>query len=309
MNESLLPSYEDMHNAVLEALKDGKPHARTEIYDIVSDSMGIPDEARSITTSNGIPKHIGRIGWSISYLNQAMLIERSKRATYRLTNRGKDALSTGQKIDNDYLRRFPEFLEFEKRSSPKVIDTSHKPTGTVIDDYLTPEERIEHALAEINDKLVHDLLTEINEQGSDFFEKLVVDVMEAIYGGDFSNSGEVTPRSNDGGIDGIVKQDRLGFNNIYIQAKKWKGNVSRPEIQNFSGAMDGVGATNGAFITSSKFTDGCRDFVKTVMSTKHIILIDGEDLARLMIEYGIGVSARKSINLNKVDYDYFHPEG
>ena len=161
---------------------------------------------------------------------------------------------------------------------------------------------------EIHRQLVNDLLSEIKEQNSDFFEKLVVEVIGKIYGGKFDSDCEVTPKTNDGGIDGVVRQDRLGFNNIYIQAKKWSDPIGRPELQKFSGAMDGAGAKNGAFIVSSDFTDGAKTFVKTVKATKNIVLINGEELAKLMIEYNLGVQTKEVIEIEKVDYDYFHPD-
>ncbi len=307
MSGPILPSYDEMYGAVLTVLEDGSPRSRSELYAEVSNGMHISDESKAILTSNGDPKYKGRIGWAITYLNQAGLIERVEKAVYRITERGKDALKSHMVIDNNYLSRFPEFVEFTKRSEKKA--PAKEPSTKSLDDCLTPEERIDQAMEEIEEKLVCDILSEIDAQEPAFFERLVVDVVKAIYGGDFPGSSQVTPLSNDGGIDGIVKQDRLGFNSIYIQAKKWKdGPVGRPEIQKFLGAMDGSGAVNGAFITSSKFTEGAITFSDTAKSSKRIVLIDGVSLAKLMIEYGIGVSPRKMIELKRVDYDYFHPE-
>lgn len=137
----------------------------------------------------------------------------------------------------------------------------------------------------------------------------MVDLLKQIYGGDFDESAEVTGKSGDGGIDGIVKQDRLGFNSIYIQAKKWADDyvVGRPEVQKFAGALQGIGAVSGAFITTSSFSAQAEDFVKNLKSSTHIVLIDGQKLAKLMIEYDVGVSVKRSIVIKKVDSDYFHP--
>lgn len=218
--------------------------------------------------------------------------------------RGEKSTEIRGKIDNNYLKQFPEFQEFmSRKTSPK----DNKDDEPEIMDSVSPDEKLNQALEEMNNALISDILTEISNHDPFFFENLVVDVIQAIYGGEFEGSSEVTQKTNDGGIDGVVKQDRLGFNSIYIQAKRHTVSIDRPEIQKFSGAMDGVHATNGAFITSSSFTEGAKVFVKQ-LNNKHIVLIDGRELAGLMIEYGIGVQTKKVVEIKKIDYDYFHPE-
>lgn len=298
-----IPTYDEFYSDVLNYLADGKEHSRKDICEAVANAVGLSEEDKSEILPKGGPKYIGRIGWSITYLKMAALIESPRRSYFLINARGKKALRSGEKIDNNYLKQFPEFQEFvSRKTTPKGESPDPEPM-----DSISPDEKMNQALTEINNALISDILTEISNQDPYFFENLVVDVIQSIYGGDFEGSSEVTQKSNDGGIDGVVKQDRLGFNSIYIQAKRHTGSIDRPEIQKFSGAMDGVHATNGAFITSSTFTEGAKIFVKQ-LSNKHIVLIDGRELAELMIEYGIGIQTKKTVEIKKIDYDYFHPE-
>lgn len=299
-----IPTYDEFYSDVLKYLADGKEHSRKDIYEGVAKAVGLSKEDMSEVLPKGGPKYKGRIGWSISYLKMAALIDSPRRSIFVINTRGKKALKSGEKIDNNYLKQFPEFQEFmSRKTSPK----DNKDDEPEIMDSVSPDEKMNQALEEMNNALISDILTEISNQDPFFFENLVVDVIQAIYGGEFEGSSEVTQKTNDGGIDGVVKQDRLGFNSIYIQAKRHTGSIDRPEIQKFSGAMDGVHATNGAFITSSSFTEGAKVFVKQ-LNNKHIVLIDGRELAGLMIEYGIGVQTKKVVEIKKIDYDYFHPE-
>lgn len=302
-----LPTYDAMYSVVLEILSDGRSLKRSEIYQAVAEKLKFSEEDMGISTDSKEPLYKNRIGWSITYLSQAGLLDRVQRATYKISKEGKHAIESGIIVDNDYLSTFDSFRQFKANKpslTPKIKDD--KPQSS--ESSQTPDERMALAKEEINRQLINDILSEINDQSSDFFEKLVVEVIRRIYGGKFDSDYEVTPRTNDGGIDGIVRQDRLGFNNIYIQAKKWGASIGRPELQKFSGAMDGAGATNGAFIVSSDFTTGAMEFVKAVKATKNIVLINGEELAKLMIEYNLGVQTKEIIEIKKVDYDYFHPD-
>ncbi|MGE4577871.1 MAG: restriction endonuclease [Candidatus Methanomethylophilaceae archaeon] len=198
------------------------------------------------------------------------------------------------------------FREYQNNAGNMSFDDT-TPDRT-IDRMLTPDEILETFVRDLNEKIIDDLLSEIDGCDPSFFEKLVVDLLERIYGGDFSENAEVTGRSGDEGIDGVIKQDRPGFNSIYVQAKKLSNDVSRPEIQKFAGALQGQGATNGAFITSSDYSKAAREYVGRISTNTHIVLINRRDLAELMIEYGVGVSDKTVITIKKIDTDYFHPD-
>lgn len=298
-----IPSYDKFYPVILECLSDGKEHSKKDIFDYVAKATKLTEEDIAEMLPSG-PKYKGRIGWGITYLKMACLAESPRRAVFKITDRGKKALKSGKEIDNKYLEQFSEFNDFLGR---KVSPKEGPDLPPVQEDTDSPDEKMDEALKEMHNVLISDILSEISKQDPYFFESLVVDVISAIYGGEFQNNSEVTPKSHDGGIDGIVKQDRLGFNSIYIQAKRYTNTIDKPEIQRFSGAMDGCHATNGAFITSSTFSEGAKKFVQT-LNNKHIVLIDGKELANLMIEYHIGVQTKKTVEIKKIDYDYFHQE-
>ncbi len=300
-----VPPYHGFYTGVLRSLADGQEHIRADIYECAAREANLSDEDKAEMLPKGTLKYVDRASWAITYLKMAGMIESPRRSVFRITARGRDALKSGKPIDNDYLAQFKEYQEFiNKPAQPK---DDGKPVAEPLDS-LSPDEMMNQALHDMDEVLISDLLKEITDHDPYFFERLVVDLIKAIYGGDFKNNSKVTPKSNDGGIDGVVKQDRLGFNSIYIQAKMYReGPVSRDDVQKFSGAMDGAHAVNGAFITTSVFTKGAVEFVEK-LNNKHIVLIDGRELALLMMEYKIGVQTKQTIEIKKIDYDYFHPE-
>lgn len=296
-----LNTYDQYFVPVLKALSDGRIMSMKEIRQSVAEQTGTTEEDLAITTSSGNNMFGGRVNWAKTYLIKAGMVSKEGFNRCRITDRGREALESGRKVDLDYLSAFPEFKEFRSRQS-------HSAPASVLHNEMTPntpEEDLESALSVIGADLEDSLLEKISEMSDSAFEMLVVDLLKRIYGGDFDNCSEVTGGTGDGGIDGIVKQDRLGFNNIYIQAKKWKGNVGRPEIQKFAGALQGQNATYGAFITSSDFTRDSSEFAEKVNQTSHIVLISGRDLVRLMIEYNVGVVTRRTIEIKGIDSDYF----
>lgn len=295
-----LYTYDQYFVPVLKALSDGKVMSMKEIRQSVAEQTGATEEDLAITTSSGSNMFGGRVNWAKTYLVKAGLVSKEGFNRCRITKRGLEALESGRKVDLDYLAMFDGFNEFcSKRPHPTLESMHDEKTPS------TPEEDLESALSVIGTDLEDGLLERISEMSDSAFEVLVVDLLKRIYGGDFDNCSEVTGGTGDGGIDGIVKQDRLGFNNIYIQAKKWKGNVGRPEIQKFAGALQGQNATYGAFITSSDFTRDSREFAEKVNQTSHIVLISGRDLVRLLIEYNVGVVTRRTIEIKGIDSDYF----
>jgi restriction system protein len=220
------------------------------------------------------------------------------------------ALASGQAIDNQYLSQFEEFAAFTSSESAEVDDpvpTKGKPRLAITESnpVQTPQEQIDQALAAINRSLADDLLAEILSQSPRFFETLVVDLMVAMgYGGSQQDAAQTTRYSSDGGIDGIIKEDRLGLDSIYLQAKRYTDTtVGRPEIQAFSGALDLHKARKGVFITTSRFSSGAQEYVGQI--EKRIVLIDGPRLAALMIEYGVGVTTRETLTIKTLDSDYF----
>ncbi|MGQ4869618.1 restriction endonuclease, partial [Aeromonas caviae] len=250
-----------------------------------------------------------RVGWAKTYLVKAGLIEQPKRGICLITERGKAALVSGQSIDNHYLAQFNEFVTFTLASSESAGDTQHAlgtPTDTPTSEQAsTPQEQIEQALAAINRSLADDLLAEILGLSPRFFEQLVVDLMVAMgYGGSQQDAARTTRYSSDGGIDGIIKEDRLGLDSIYLQAKRYTDKtVGRPEIQSFAGALDLHKARKGVFITTASFSREAQEYVGLI--EKRIVLIDGARLAALMIEYGVGVTTRQTLTIKTLDSDYF----
>jgi restriction system protein len=250
-----------------------------------------------------------RVGWAKTYLVKAGLIEQPKRGICLITERGKTALASGQTIDNHYLAQFSEFVAFTQASgestgslSPAVANAAD-PQKTELAN--TPQEQIELALAAINQSLADDLLVEILGLSPRFFEQLVVDLMVAMgYGGSQQDAARTTRYSSDGGIDGIIKEDRLGLDSIYLQAKRYTDKtVGRPEIQSFAGALDLHKARKGVFITTSSFSREAQEYVGLI--EKRIVLLDGAHLAALMIEYGVGVTIRQTLTIKTLDSDYF----
>ncbi len=216
--------------------------------------------------------------------------------------------SPPQKIDIRFLMQFPEFAERRKAEqrklkTKKAESTSPHDGNTTI----TPEEQIEEAYENLRDNLTGEILSQFKESSPSFFEKVVVEVLVKMgYGGSRKDAGEAIGKSGDEGIDGIIKEDRLGLDIIYIQAKKWENTVSRPEIQKFAGALQGKRAKKGIFITTSGFSQGCKEYVSSIDSK--IILIDGQHLSQLMIDYNVGVSTDVIYELKRIDTDYFTEE-
>jgi restriction system protein len=255
------------------------------------------------------------MGWAATFLRQAGLLQTNRRGVYQITTRGQEALrSTQGPIRNEYLKQFPEFLEYLERSFGQSSkrqnarsEVGH--TSEVDIEAQTPDEQAREGYLRARGGVASELLDRMRNASPAFFEQLVVDLLvEMGYGGSRDDAASVIGRSGDGGIDGIIKEDKLGLDSIYIQAKRWKegATVGRPEIQQFAGALQGQKARKGVFITTSSFTRDAREYANTVQAT--IILIDGKQLADLMLEHGVGVSIQETLKLFKVDEDYFVDE-
>ena len=247
-------------------------------------------------------KLANRIGWAVTYLKKAKLLESGKRGTFYISSRGKEVLeSQPNSIDRSFLERFTEFQEFQNVRSGDGVQLD---VSIIEDTEQTPEENFEISYQKLKKDLGEKLLEQIKNCSPKFFEKLVVDLLLAMgYGGSRKDAGEAVGKSGDGGIDGIIKEDNLGLDLIYIQAKRWEASVGRPTVQAFAGSLEGMKARKGVMITTSQFTKEAKEYVKII--EKRIILIDGDKLTQLMIDFSVGVSEIQTYTLQKVDSDYF----
>lgn len=298
-----LPKYNELYSPFLSAIKDGKTYSIKEVKDAIAKQLMLSEDSLSEQLPSGTQTvFANRVGWTRTYLNKAGVVEYPQKACVCITEEGVKLLNEGERITNALLaKKFPSFAAFLKgtasKSKQNAADCAAETTQT---EGETPQETFERVYQTINDALADDLLTEVMNQSSDFFESLVVDLMRAMGYGD----GFVTKSSSDGGIDGIIHEDKLGFNLIYIQAKRWKPDttITKPEIQKFAGAMMGPPKVEkGLFITTAKFSPGARQFAEA----QHIILVDGQKLTELMIEYELGVTTQKTYKIKRVDSDYF----
>lgn len=247
-----------------------------------------------------------RTGWARTYLKKAGLIETTKRGYFRITDLGLEVLQRNPpEINVKFLEQFPQFIEF--RTVRKEKDNHEEPEEIAVNSSQTPQELLEYGYQKITNDLAQEILSLVKSCSPRFFEKLVVELLLKMgYGGSLKDAGKAVGQSGDGGIDGIIKEDKLGLDVIYIQAKRWEGVVGSKEIRNFVGSLVGQKANKGVFITTSGFTKDTLEYVKTI--THKVILIDGEMLTRLMIENDIGVSKVISYDVKKIDFDYFVEE-
>lgn len=305
-----MPNFQQVMIPVLRVIADGKPQNRREITEGVSDIYKLSrDEREKLLPSGKAPVIRSRVGWGLSYMRHAGLVERPKRGLYRITERGKQVLSEQPEgIDLEYLNRFPEFREFYSRNrgggSNRVEPEGDGavPTGKREDE--SPEEALESAYERLRETLEADLLEAVKSASPSFFEQLVVDLLVRMgYGGSRPEAARAVGKSGDEGIDGIIDEDRLGLDVIYIQAKRWQASVGRPEIQKFAGALQGQRARKGIFITTSSFTREAEAYAENIES--RIVLIDGARLAQLMVDFDVGVSARITFTVKELDSDYF----
>ncbi len=296
-----IPKYHEMYEPFLNCLKDGFTHNIKEVKQFVANTMKISLDDRKILLPSG--KQVmfdNRVGWTRTYLKKAGLIESPSRGVFIITSEGKNLLEEKHAtIDDNLLMKFESFREFKEPSNVTDVQTV-KP----IDTDKTPQDLLDEAYEIINKSLADDLLSEVMKQTPDFFEAMVVKLLEKMgYGGTVEDAGIVVGKSGDEGIDGIIREDKLGFNLIYIQAKRWNTDqtIGRPEIQKFYGALAGQGSTKGLFITTARFSREAIDYAKK----QHIILVDGKMLTSLMIEHNIGVSTEAIYEIKKIDSDFF----
>jgi len=296
----MIPPFEKFLYPFLLCLKDGDVTLK-ELRDNLAKYFGLTDADLQLKTKSGSSSQFNdRIGWSRQYFRRALFIDIPQNGVYRITQRGLDYLKSHTDLTIDDLMQYPEYAAYN--SSRKV-----KPNKTVVAtplQALTPTEQLEQAFESIENDLAADILAKVMQQSPAFFEHLVVDLLVKMgYGGSFADSAKVTQLSNDEGIDGIIYEDKLGLDKIYIQAKRWSNSVGRPVIQQFAGALVGQNATKGVFITTSSYSKDARSYVEGLH--QKIVLIDGQELARFMIEYNVGVSTKKTYEVKRIDTDYF----
>ena len=296
-----IPDYESIMLHLLKLTSDGKEHLMSKDREILANTVFyLTDDERRVLLPSGRSKmYDNRFGWARTYLTKAGLVEVTGRGKYKITPRGVDVFKKNPPIiDNDFLMQFSEFQDFKKSSRQNGVEKMPKPTPQ------TPEEVLESVYNEMRQHLEQDILERVKVCDPSFFEQLVVDLIVKMgYGGSRKDAGEAIGGSGDGGIDGRIKEDRLGLDTIYIQAKRWEGSVGRPVVQAFAGSLEGQRAKKGIFITTSKFSQDAKDYVKII--EKKIVLIDGEQLAQFMIDYDVGVTETASYVIKKIDSDYF----
>lgn len=296
-----VPSFEKFLYPFLYCLKDGDVTLK-DLRTKLTEYFGLTPADLLLRTKSGNSTQVNdRINWARQYFRRALFIEIPQNGTYRITERGKDYLKNHTALTIDDLMEYPEYAAYNTARKSK---TSTGKTAVTPSSDLTPTEQLEQAFESIENDLAADLLAKVMEQSPEFFEHLVVDLMVKMgYGGSFADSAKVTQLSNDEGIDGIIYEDKLGLDKIYIQAKRWSNPVGRPVIQQFAGALVGQNATKGVFITTSQYSKEARQYV--VGLHQKIVLIDGKELARYMIEYNVGVSTKRVYEIKKIDTDYF----
>ncbi len=295
-----IPDYQSIMLPLLRLAGDGNICHIHDAYSGMVELFALTAEEKRTLLPSGKQKVIdNRVGWARTYLVKAGLLQSSKRGYFQITAAGQAFLKTNaETLTVDDLSAYDSFNEFMNgRNTQK-----EKPRSS--DQTQTPEEVLEQATEEMQQDLAQELLSKIKECTPDFFEHLVVDLLVSMgYGGSRKEAGEVIGRSGDGGIDGIIKEDKLGLDTVYLQAKRWEGSVGRPDIQRFVGALQGVRARRGVFLTTSHFTPDAKDYVRNIEA--RVVLLDGQQLASLMIEHGLGVSTVGTYTVKRIDSDYF----
>ena len=300
-----IPDYQSLMNPVLSLMADNKTRSVKEVVEALAVLFNWTAEDLDELIPSGVQSVAqSRVGWAVTYLKKSGLIESPKRSQNRITAEGSRVASLPDvKVNNRYLRQYPSFVEFQGGKSQNSSNQITIPIDQNLSE-LSPEEQLDSAALSLQQSLADDLLDKLKTVSPSFFERIVVDLLVSMgYGGSVKDAGKTIGKSGDGGVDGIIKEDKLGLDTIYIQAKRWEGTVGRPEVQKFAGALQGFRAKKGVFITTSSYSNDALDFVKNIDSK--IVLIDGAELSRLMIEYGVGVGVQRVVKVMRLDGDYF----
>jgi restriction system protein len=299
-----VPGFQYFMLPFLQVMLDGQTRHINEIFELVIKKTGMTNEQCAILLPSKSDTLVrNRIGWVRTYLYKAGLIHQVSRGNYHITSEGINAVrDCPSGIDVKFLKNLPAFQEWGKSFTEKKEDSSD--SEQILESLQTPQELLESSYQTIQNSIAEELLDRIKKCTPAFFEKLVVDVLMAMgYGGFDSSNGQVTQYSGDGGIDGIIKEDKLGLDTIYIQAKRWENTVPVSAVRDFAGSLLSKKARKGVFITTSSFPQSAYEYVRSIDPT--IILIDGEQLTRMMIEYNVAVAKSKVYEIKRIDNDYF----
>lgn len=298
-----VPDYQTLMLPVLTALSDGQACTAAALRDRVAEAIDLTEADRAERIPSGSRVFDSRVHWAVTYMTQAGLLDRPKRGVVELTDRGRRLLDTSPtRVDNDVLSQFPEFVEFMSRSSRTRTRT---PESAETDVATTPRERLAHGVDEANAAVSTELLTRIRKREPAFLEELVLELLTAMGYGGREGAAEHLGQSGDQGLDGVIRQDALGLDRVYVQAKRYSADrsIGRPDIQGFVGALHGAQADRGIFITTSRFTAEAQDYAERVPA--RIVLIDADRLGELLVRHDIGVQAEETFVLKRIDEDYF----
>jgi len=298
----MIPSLDELMLPMLKFLGDGQEHSMREVEDHLAKVFNLTEEEiaqRYEVSGDSIFKN--RVSWARTYLLKAKLIDVPRRGYVIITNRGREVLTQNrQRLDHKFLEQYPEFQAFHNVSKPKG------PTINGGDEVRTPEEEISENLDQLNQALKDDLLQRVLSLSPARFEMLVIQLIVRMgYGGSFEEVSQLLGKAGDEGVDGVIKEDVLGLDNVYIQAKRWtQGSIGRPEVQSFVGALQGKGANKGIFITTATFTKDAWQYAESLKGIK-VVLIDRDKLLDYMIRYNVGVHVDRVLEIKKIDEDYF----
>lgn len=311
-----IPDFQAILLPLLKLAGDQKRHSMQEAIQYLANTFQLTNEERKELLPSGKQAVFdNRVGWARTYLKKAGLLESPARSFFQITNQGVDLLQTNpSKINTAFLKKYPEFREFQMGNPSKDKSASDNDANLSISEaenqgsnQQTPEEILEYSYQELRSALAQELLEKVKSCSPSFFERLVVELLVKMgYGGSIKEAGRAMGKTGDEGIDGMIKEDRLGLDRIYIQAKRWQDSVGRPEIQKFVGALAGQGANKGIFITTSKFTEQAKTY--SPKNDTKVVLIDGAELAEYMIDFDLGVSTVSEYKLKKIDTDYFEAD-
>jgi len=300
-----IPDYQSTMLPLLQFITDGQEHSLREVIEGLADKFNLTElERKELLPSGQQPIFDNRVAWARTYLSKARLLDSTRRGFFKITPRGRETLAKNpSKINVKFLEQFPEFVEFRTKKQEQK-ETTDIPEA---ENLKTPAELLETAYQKLRENLTSELLKIVSECSPAFFERLVIDLLVKMgYGGSRKEAGKAIGRTGDEGIDGIINEDRLGLDVIYIQAKRWQASIGRPEIQKFAGALQGHRARKGIFITTSSFPKDAQDYVSKIDSK--IILIDGEQLSHFMIDHNVGLTPISTYETKRIDSDYFNEE-
>jgi restriction system protein len=302
-----VPGYQEFMLPILRIAFDGKEHSIAEVMETLASQMKISEEDQEALLASGQTRYYNRVMWAETYLTKSLLIEKTGRARFKISPRGMEVLKKKPaRIDNKFLEQFPEYLAFKIKKKDKLtaVVTTKDGAPEVEETGITPDEQLDAAYKELREALAEELLERVRAVTPKFFERLVVDLLVAMgYGGSREDAAQVVGKSGDGGIDGVIKEDRLGLDMVYVQAKRYESDIGPGAIREFVGSLGEHKANKGVFITCGGFTSGARDAAAKAHS--RIVLIDGDQLAEFMIDHGVAVTNHKTYTVKKLNSDYF----